>query len=143
MRAITNDMYDIMRCRAQYRASYMEQFGLKGCHANYIIALCEEPGSSQEQLARRIYADKSNIARQVAALEEHGYARREVDAEDKRVQHVYPTEKAKELLPLILEKQNCWDDFVIKELTDEELAQAGAVLKKMKQQADKFREKEF
>ena len=143
MQEITDAMHDIMRCRAQYRTGYMEQFGLKGCHANYILALCEEPGSSQEQLARRIYADKSNIARQIAVLEENGYAHRQVDAEDKRVQRVYPTEKAQELLPLIREKQELWDNFITSCLTAEELTQANAVLRKMKRRADIFREREL
>lgn len=142
MNIITKDMHDITRCQAQYRASYMEPFELRGPHANYLMALCTEPGISQEQLGRQIYANKSNIARQVSVLEEKGYVYRECDAKDKRILHVYPTEKAKELLPLILKKQEEWDNFITKNLTEEELAQARTILQRMKHQADAFMERE-
>lgn len=140
MDTILQDMHAIMRCQAQYRQSYMEQFGLKGCHAHYLMALCAEPGISQEQLTRRIYANKSNVARQLAVLEEAGYVRRESDGADKRVLRVYPTQKAQDLLPLILEKQALWARFVTEALSEAELEQAAAILGKMKRRADTFLE---
>ena len=140
MDTILQDMHAIMRCQAQYRQSYMEQFGLKGCHAHYLMALCAEPGISQEQLTRRIYANKSNVARQLAVLEEAGYVRRESDGADKRVLRVYPTQKALDLLPLILEKQALWARFVTEALSEAELEQAAAILGKMKRRADTFLE---
>lgn len=142
MEPILQDMYDIMRCQAQYRAGYMEQFGLKSCHANYLLTLCAEPGISQEQLARRVYANKSNIARQLAVLEEAGYVRRESDGSDRRVMRVYPTEKAQSLLPLIEEKQAVWDACVTGFLSAEELEQARYLLEAMKHQAVAFWERE-
>ena len=143
MNTITKAMHDIARCQMRHRADYMEQFGLKGCHANYIMTLCEEPGISQEKLAKRIYANKSNIARQIAVLEENGYVYRESDTADKRTLHVYPTEKALELLPLIRKKQDEWDNFVTKDLTEEEISQARTILQKMRTQADLFLEREY
>lgn len=140
MDAILQDMHAVMRCQAQYRQSYMEQFGLKSCHAHYLMALCAEPGISQEQLARRIYANKSNVARQLAALEESGYVRRDSDGADKRVLRVYPTQKARELLPLILEKQARWEHFVTEPLSETELEQAAAILAKLKSRAEAFLE---
>lgn len=141
MNSITKAMHDIARCQMRYRADYMEQFGLKGCHANYIMALCEEPGISQEQLTKRLYANKSNIARQIAVLEENGYVRRENDAADKRILRVYPTEKALELLPLVQTRQDEWDNFVTKDLTAGEIALAREILQKMKHQAEALIEK--
>lgn len=142
MNLIVKTMHDIDRCQMRHKSDYMGQFDLKGFHANYIAALCEEPGISQEQLTKRLYANKSNIARQIAVLEENGYVRRENDAADKRLLHVYPTEKALELLPLIREKQDEWDNFVTKDLTAEEIAQARLILQKIKRQADAFTERE-
>ena len=142
MNTLTRDIHDIARCLMRYRADSMEQFELKGCHANYILTLCEEPGISQEQLAKRLYANKSNITRQIAVLEEKGYVRRENDPSDKRLLHVYPTEKARELLPLIQSNQKKWDAFVTEGLSGEELAQARRILQKMKEQAVVFMERE-
>lgn len=142
MNQITKDMHDIARAQSRYRVKYMEALGLKGCHANYLLALCAEPGISQEQLSARIYADKSNVARQLAMLEEGGYVRREVDRSDKRVMLVYPTEKALGLLPLIIQKQAEWETFVTETLSVEEREQMRELLKKIKHRTDAFFEKE-
>ena len=61
---------------------------------------------------------------------------------DKRLMHVYPTEKARELLPLIRSNQEKWDAFVTEELSEEELAQARRILQKMKERAVVFMERE-
>lgn len=140
MDTITSILHDISRCQMRYRADYMEQFGLKGCHASYIRALCLEPGISQEQLAKTIYANKSNIARQIAVLEEGGYVYRENDPADKRVLHVYPTQKARELFPLIQTRQEEWNRLLTRDLTEEEIDRALLLLQKMKRQADAFME---
>lgn len=142
MNIITKNMHDITRCQAQYRTGYMEAFELRGHHAGYLMALCAEPGISQEQLGRRVYANKSNIARQIAVLEEKGYVYRVSDEKDKRILHVFPTEQAKEILPLIQKKQEEWDNFITRDLTSEELAQIRKILQKMKHRADEFMERD-
>ena len=60
-----------------------------------------EQGMTQEQLARRIYQNKSSVARQLAVLEEAGFVRRVCCDSDRRVTELYPTERAKAALPEI------------------------------------------
>lgn len=84
----------ITRCSMMYIGDRLEKFGIAGHHHTYIRAICENPGISQEALARKNYINKSNVARNLNALEEGGYIRREQSKSDKRVTHVYPTEKA-------------------------------------------------
>lgn len=143
MNYISNVMYDIVRCQMNHRAKFMEKFGLKGFHSNYIVSLCAEPGISQEQLTRRINANKSNVARQLAVLEESGYVIRKTDSEDKRIYRVYPTEKAKAILPLIEAKKSEWEKFVTLGLSSEEKQQITTLLEKIKQRADSFTEDEY
>lgn len=81
------------------RGAALKEHGLCGGQAMYLFRLCHEPGLSQDELARRLYVNKSNVARQVAKLEQQGYVMRKSSPEDKRVQLVYPTEKAIKLLP--------------------------------------------
>ena len=78
----------------RYRAEQLAPLELKSCHAGYLLEICACPGISQEQLSRRIYANKSNVARQLATLEESGYVERRPGEEDRRVMRVYPTERA-------------------------------------------------
>ena len=76
MSQIIRDMTEIARCGAQYKADRLSPMGLKGCHASYLTEICAHPGISQDQLAKRICINKSNVARQAATLEEEGFLTR-------------------------------------------------------------------
>ena len=101
MSQIIRDITEIARCGAEYRAVQLTPMGLKGCHASYLSEICADPGISQDKLAQRICINKSNIARQVAFLEEEGFVTRSPAPQDKRVMQLYPTEKTLALLPQI------------------------------------------
>ena len=94
MYTITTSMNNLIRCMNRYRTEQLAPLELKSCHAGYLLAICACPGITQEQLSRRIYANKSNVARQLAVLEESGYVLRQPGEADRRVMRVYPTEKA-------------------------------------------------
>lgn len=125
----------IFRCSTQFRTEKMEAFGLKGGHASYLTQICEHPGISQDQLARRLFINKSNIARQAAFLEEEGYITRKPSDTDKRVLELYPTEKAVRILPQIKEIFRQWDRMLTADLTEEEIEITTNVLAKMKDKA--------
>ena len=63
MSQIVRDMTEIARCGVQYRSDKLAPLGLKSCHASYLTEICENPGISQDKLARRICINKSNVAR--------------------------------------------------------------------------------
>ena len=69
MSQITRDMIQITRCNHQFRDEFLAPMGLKSFHASYLVTLYREPGISQDKLAKAILVDKSNVARQIAALE--------------------------------------------------------------------------
>lgn len=132
---IIRDMLEISRCGVQYRSDNLVQFGLKSIHASYLTEICANPGISQDQLARIICINKSNVARQVAVLEEDGFVRRVPSAADKRVMELYPTEKTLALLPQISQTLKCWESCITSTLTEEEKAQLSVLLSKMKTRA--------
>ena len=78
MSQIIRDMTEIARCGAQYKADRLVPLGLKGCHASYLTEICANPGISQDQLAKRICINKSNVARQAVTLEEEGFLTRKM-----------------------------------------------------------------
>ena len=141
MELLSLDMHDITRCQNQKRREFMAQFSLEGLHAKYIDALCEEPGISQETLSRRLYVNKSTVARQLSVLEKDGWVRRAQDENDRRILRVYPTEKALRIQPEIRRMEEEWDAFITEGLTGEERQTAALLLRKMKRQADVFMEK--
>ena len=140
MSQIVRDMTEIARCGVQYRSDKLAPLGLKSCHASYLTEICENPGISQDKLARRICINKSNVARQVAALEEDGFVLRKPSEADKRVMELYPTEKTLELMPQISQVLMCWEDFIAEDITEEEKDLITALLMKMKARAGLYME---
>ena len=94
MSQINRNILSIARCDVQYRSEQVAPLGLKSCHTSYLMEICRNPGISQDKLAQAIFINKSNIARQVAVLEEDGFIRRVPSQADRRVMELYPTEKA-------------------------------------------------
>ena len=111
MSQIIRDITEIARCTTQYRAEALAPMGLKACHASYLTEICAAPGISQDQLASRICINKSNVARQVAILEEDGFITRTPSTTDKRIMQLFPTEKTLKLLPqisqILVELEQC------------------------------------
>ncbi len=135
MSQLIKDMLEITRCGSQYRLDQLSPMGLKACHASYLTEICAFPGISQDQLAKRIYLNKSNVARQVAVLEEEGFITRTPSPADKRVMQLYPTQKALDLLPEISSILTCWEDRITCDLSDAEKELLTALLAKMKSRA--------
>ena len=140
MSQIIRDMLEISRCGVQYRSDNLAQFGLKSIHASYLTEICANPGISQDRLAKLIFINKSNVARQVAVLEEDGFVRRVPSAADKRVMELYPTEKTLEILPRINEMLLCWENCITHDLTEEEKDLLTALLGKMSTRAARYME---
>ena len=140
MSQIIRDITEIARCGAQYKADQLAPLGLKGCHASYLTEICANPGISQDQLAKRICINKSNVARQAATLEEEGFLTRTPSPTDKRIMELHPTQKTLDLLPEISSVLKEWETCITGDLTAEELDQLAAIVAKMKSRATDYRD---
>ena len=138
MSQIIRDMTEIARCGAQYKADRLVPLGLKGCHASYLTEICANPGISQDQLAKRICINKSNVARQAATLEEEGFLTRTPSATDTRIMELHPTQKTLDLLPQISSVLKEWESCITGDLTAEELDLMAALVAKMKSRASDY-----
>ena len=135
MSKISADIMTIARATRRHRNAYMEPFGLKGLHVRYLTELCAAPGISQDGLAQRLGTDKSNVARQVAVLEERGFLLRSPAKEDKRVLCLHPTEKTLQLLSPMQENMDSWEQRLIEDLTEQERALLQDLLEKVRSKA--------
>ncbi len=133
----------IGRCAMIYRTERLKDTGLSGVHQSYILALCRNPGMSQEQIARHIYINKSNVTRHLAQLEKNGFVERRQSELDKRVTLVYPTEKAYEVLPSVQEIIRGWNKYLTEDFSDEEMEQFNAMLERITERATSAVNKEF
>ena len=137
---IIKTMNEITRCGMQYRTDNLEPFGLKSCHASYLLEICRNPGISQDMLARRICINKSNIARQIVVLEEGGFVERRSSQEGKRVMELYPTEKTLELLPELRKVLGGWSRYLTQDFTEEEIELLAKMLSSMRERAAQWME---
>lgn len=128
---ISKDLAAIGRYMRRQRNGYMAPFGLKGIHARLLLHILRTPGISQDGLAQRAGFDKSNIARQVALLEEKGYLRRSPDPQDKRVMQLFPTPQTQALEAELLEAMERWEQQLLKNLSQQERQTFGDLLKKV------------
>lgn len=140
MAHIVRDLTYISRCGAHYRNQELEPLGITGRQAGSLMAICHEPGISQEQLGKRVVLNKSNIARQLAAMEELGLVRREVCPDDRRVLKCYPTDKAQELLPQIRQVYRSWREHLLQDMTEAEQEELERLLGKIKARAGQWME---
>lgn len=133
---LSRDLLRVNRYFMQRRQAYLEPFGLKGYHARYLIEIGACPGISQDQLSQKLQVDKSNVARQVAFLEENGYLQRQPSPKDKRVQQLFATEKAQALILPLKEETDRWEQQLFKVLTPQELETFSSLLKRLREAAE-------
>ena len=141
MPELMHHITDIARCAALYRQEELASLGLKSCHASYLDAICACPGITQDQLARRIFINKSNVARQLVILEEDGFVERRPSPDDKRAIQVFPTQKARDAMPQIAQIFRCWESFVAQDLSEEERRAVVKMLERMKSRSADWMEK--
>ncbi|MGI6743270.1 MAG: MarR family winged helix-turn-helix transcriptional regulator [Eubacteriales bacterium] len=130
----------ISRCSDQYRADRLAGTELTSSQYVYILNVCREPGISQDGLAKKIFVNKSNVARQLAALESSGYVNRITSVADRRGIEVYPTEKSEKILPFIRGMLRDWDSYLTEGFTDEEKETVARLLGIMHDRAAEYME---
>ncbi len=128
----------ISRCAGIYREKKFKDIDLGACHVPYILAICKNPGISQDKLARHICINRSNVTRQLVYLEEHGYVKRRQSEDDKRVLMVYPTEKAFEILPFVKETGREWNEYITEGFSEDELDQLSEMLERLAKRSREF-----
>lgn len=128
----------LSRCESIYRTDRLREANLCGFHHSYILAICHNPGLSQEQLARRVCFSKSNVTRHLAHLEGQGYVERRPSDSDKRVMLVYPTEKMLNILPEVRRIVEEWNAYLVEGLSPEEVEQFQSTLLKITLRAKEY-----
>ena len=140
MSRIVSDLTHISRCCGHYRNRQLETYGITARQASLLLQICATPGISQDALSRRVFLNKSVVARALANLEENGFVRRQACSKDKRVTRLQPTEKTLDLQPRL---QAIWDeceDFLTLDLSEAQAAVLEDLLGKLQLQAAKWME---
>ena len=115
-----------------YLNKRLASYGLSGSQYLFI----------QDKLPDIIHINKSNVTRALAHLEKRGFIRREVNPQDKRTAAVFPTQKALDVYPHVLEIIRGWDASVTSPLTEDEKHTLQALLKRVVASAHEYRSTE-
>ena len=111
-----------------YLDGQLAPLGLNSSQYMYLLAICRQPGISQDSLMERVYVHPSNIVRTVAALESRGFLTRKPCEEDRRTWRLYPTEEACAVLGRIEEARDRTLAVLTEELSQEEQQTLGELL---------------
>ena len=138
MSTLSRNINVISRCASAFRAEKLERLGISPSHYFYILAICKNVGISQDRLAKKLYLNKSSVARALQALEADGLVTRKHSETDRRITLVYPTEKAEALLPEIKQTAEEWNDFLFGALDGDERQQFTCLLQKITARAESY-----
>lgn len=133
---------NISRSQAVYRNSRVSADDLQSGHYAYVLAICREPGRSQEDLAGELCVNKSTVARNLGYLEDRGYIRRVSIPSDKRQFSVHPTEKMLAVCPEIRSASLEWMKLLSEDIPESELEIFDSVLSRMQEKARQIIEKQ-
>lgn len=137
MSQFSSNFNAVDRYLRRYRREYMAPLGLRGIHARLFMVICRTPGCSQDQIAKRMWFDKSTIARQMELLENKGFITRQPSENDKRVLCVYPTQQMLDFQPGLQAAMEQWEQDLLQDLTEEEKAQLNSLLTKVRDRVNK------
>ncbi len=133
---------NISRSQAIYRSSKISADDLQSSHYAYALAICREPGRSQDELAAELCVNKSTVARNLNYLQEKGYVSREAIPQDKRQLSVFPTEKLLKIIPEIREVSREWRRLLSAGIPEAELLVFDSVLQRMEAKAREILEEQ-
>ena len=105
--------------------------GVGSAEIDLIHALRHDPGCTQAKLAEILHADKAAVARRTKNLEAKGYLVRRDDPNDRRSQHLFPTERAEALKSSKAEIEASFYEYLLSSLTEEEAATFAALLDRL------------
>ena len=107
---------------------------------SFLPLIGEFEGMSQEELSEKLYLDKTTVARGLSKLLKGGYIIKKQDEYDKRVYRIFLTDTGKEIVPFIKEVRAAWTEALSSEFTEEEKREMLALLKKVVENALKFKD---
>ncbi len=132
---VLGSLLTVSRCFRLYCARTLGDTELRPAQQYLLSHVCRRPGLPQEALIAALHLDKTTVAHQLMRLEDLGYIRREVPAEDGRCRLVYPTDKALAVYPRIREDFEAFARGILRGFSDEEKAELEALAERIRQNA--------
>jgi DNA-binding MarR family transcriptional regulator len=99
----------------------------------FLTRICECPGINLIELSNILKVDKATTTKVIQKLMEENYVLRERNSVDKRMWHLFPSSKAQEIYPYIIQEENRNIEICFAGLTSEEKDTVYQLLKRMRE----------
>lgn len=113
-----------------------KEFDLTRGQYLYLIRICENPGIIQEKLADMIKVDRTTASRAIKKLEANGFVEKQADSANRKIKHIFPTEKGKAISPNISKENEHSERVALQGLSDEEAAVLGGLLQRVRKNVE-------
>ena len=127
----------------QERGRYIEKYGLKSTQVQLILEIGRRPGVSQDELSELVGVDKSNVARQLAILEQMDYVERKIAPNNRRKLQLHLKDRGLRLLPRLQKAEENWEATLLQDLSHWEVSQLSSLLSRLRQAAQEQQEEMF
>ncbi len=96
-----------------------------------IMQVFKYPGITQDGISGTTVMDKGTTARAVKQLEKSGLVVRNIDENDRRIHHIFPTQKALDIKDQVFEIIKELHEILYRGLSEEEIIQTSSLLGRM------------
>ncbi|MCB2361769.1 MarR family winged helix-turn-helix transcriptional regulator [Clostridium estertheticum] len=110
----------ILRSTQVHLDKMLKEYDLSSGSYPYLLMLRGNEGISQNKISEEIGCDKAMSARTITKLIDLGYIVRNKDEDDSRAYKLYLTQKAKVIIPKVLDKIHKLVELITKDLNEEE-----------------------
>lgn len=128
---ILRDVGSLARCIQSMSDIKYREIKLQRGQFVFLTRVCEQPGINLIELSSLLRVDKATTTKAIQKLVQEDYVWRERDGEDKRIWHVFPTEKARKIYAYIIEEENRNIESCLQGFQPEERCIAGQLLRRM------------
>ena len=118
-----------------------ERCNLTGGQWKVIIVLAISDGLTQKELASLVFVETSTLVPILDKMEKIGFVQRKSDPNDRRINRIYLTTKARRIVDMIVDCIMNFRKVVTKNISEKDLYITRKILKQMAQNADNLLEK--
>ena len=123
----------VARCVQSLSDVRFKKLALQRGQFVFLTRICESPGLHLLELSQLLKVDKATATKAVQKLEAEGYVRKEQNQTDKRMVHLFPTERAQEVYPELIAEENRYLARCFAGMTKDEQARAETLLRRIRE----------
>ena len=138
--SVDRQLHDLMRDHHNTMRQYFQEHGLFNGQPMMLFLIREHPGITQKALAHEMRITPASVAVSIRRMEDEGLVRREQDAGDARVHHLFLTPKGETLDTNCRQARDIIIDTLYEDFSPQELEDMEQRLRSMRQKLDTARQ---